>query len=230
VKRYAPLVVGLLAATLFVRLGVWQLERRSERRAFNAETQARSEEPPLDAAQIPRTNEASDSLRFRRAAASGTFDFGRQLVVMARGHRGNPGVYVVTPLVLADSTAVLVERGWVFSPDGRTVELTSVSEPDSADVRGVLVGVSSLPAVTVADSTWPRHVRRVDPEALAPDYPYALRSLVLRRTELPEHAPTVLRAVQLPGLTEGPHLSYAIQWFAFALIALVGSFLLYRRY
>ena len=55
-KRYAPLVVGLLAATLFVRLGVWQLERRSERRTFNAETQARSEEPPLDAAQNPRTN------------------------------------------------------------------------------------------------------------------------------------------------------------------------------
>jgi surfeit locus 1 family protein len=230
VKRYAALVIGLAAAALFVRLGVWQLERRSERRAVNAEIQARGEEPPLDASQIPQTYEASDSLRFRRAAAAGTFDFERQLVVMARGHRGNPGVYVVTPLVLADSTAVLVQRGWVFSPDGKTVELASLTEPDSADVRGVLVGVPSLPAVTVADSAWPRYVRRADPEELQPDYPYALRLLVLRRTELPEHAPPVLRAVQLPELTEGPHLSYAIQWFAFALIALVGSFLLYRRY
>ena len=229
-KRYAALVIGLAAAVLFVRLGAWQLERRSERRAFNAAIQTRGEEPPLDASLIPHTGEASDSLHFRRAAASGTFDFGRQLVVMARGHRGNPGVYVVTPLVLDDSTAVLVVRGWVFSPDGKTVELAALSEPDRAEVRGVLVGVSSLPAVTVADSTWPRHVRRVDPEALAPDYPYALHSLVLRRTELPENAPPILRAVQLPDLTDGPHLSYAIQWFAFALIALVGSFLLYRRY
>jgi cytochrome oxidase assembly protein ShyY1 len=31
--------------------------------------------------------------------------------------------------------------------------------------------------------------------------------------------------VPLPELTSGPHLSYAVQWFAFALIAVAGSLL-----
>jgi surfeit locus 1 family protein len=37
------------------------------------------------------------------------------------------------------------------------------------------------------------------------------------------------RRLPPPELTNGPHLSYAIQWFSFAAIVLIGSFTLFRR-
>jgi cytochrome oxidase assembly protein ShyY1 len=67
------------------------------------------------------------------------------------------------------------------------------------------------------------NVRTISPDALASAYPYELLRVVLRRTTEPPETPGVMTVIELPELTNGPHLSYAIQWFTFATIALVGS-------
>ena len=82
-----------------------------------------------------------------------------------------------------------------------------------------------------AGAIGPRHVERTSPRVLAGLYPYRLRRYVLRRNVV---APTgsrrnAFRSVPVPALDDGPHLGYAIQWFAFAIIAVVGSMFLYRR-
>jgi surfeit locus 1 family protein len=228
-KRYAALAIGLAAAALFLRLGVWQVQRHAERRDRNEMLATRLAAPPIDLDTLIADTSVPDSLHFRRAFVHGVFDFERQLIVTARSRGGVPGVHVVTPL-LREGSAVLVERGWLFAPDGRTAELDSVREADSALVRGVLTQAPDLPEITSPDTLWPRRARSADPTDLQPAYPYPLFPLKLRRTELEQERAGGLRAVPVPELSGGPHLSYAVQWFAFAVIALVGGVLLTRRY
>jgi surfeit locus 1 family protein len=210
--KWMPVVVGLAVAAVCVRLGVWQLHRLGERRALNARIEARLAEPPLQLT-TGVTAMSADSLSYRRAVASGVFAFGDQRVVGGRSYVGEPGVHVVTPLRFADGTGVLVVRGWTYSPDAATVALDSLREPDSTTAVGVL-----LPSTGRGS---------VQPESLSVGYP--LLPLLLRRTKPATGAPPALVPVPLPPLNNGPHLSYAVQWFSFATIALVGGIILARR-
>lgn len=231
-RRYAILLAAVLAATACVRLGIWQLDRLEERRTRNATIAQRLAVPEIDLGSDQRSVvfAGSDSIRYRRAGARGTFDFKRELVVMARVHRGVPGAYVVTPLVMAGDTAVLVERGWAPAPDGRAVQLSVLLEPEAAEVEGILMPPPETGLVFDVEDGWPLFVRGVDPRVLAEQYGYVLLPLVLRRTGSAESLPADMRPIPLPELTNGPHLSYAMQWFSFAAIALVGSTILFVRF
>lgn len=219
----APTViaVALVTATVCVRLGIWQLDRLEQRRAYNELLEARLAMPPVELG----LDRLDDSLRFRRATARGVFDFERQVVVVARSRNGIPGVNIITPLLIGETRAVLVERGWVPSPDARSVDLEALSEPDTTTVVGLLMAVDehALPG-----GGWPLYLRRANPADLQSTYPYRLAPLVLRRLEKPAGAVAELRGGQIPELSNGPHLSYAIQWFSFATIAVVGSLLFLR--
>ena len=204
-----------------IRLGVWQLDRLDQRRINNNMTEARLS---LPAVELP-TEHDPDSLRYRRALADGVFDFEREIVVLARSRSGVPAVHVVTPLRLQNGDAVLVERGVALSPDAKTVDLIALVEPDTSSATGVFV---SLEGGNLGSPGWPRYVRGVNPTELQGEYPYPLFPLVLRRTVAPPNAPLDLTPVPLPELTGGPHLSYAVQWFSFAAIAIIGSWFLSR--
>jgi len=221
-RRYLLLAVAFAVAAVCGRLGMWQLDRREQRQVRNQLAVTRLALPPLELT----ADSDPDSLDFRRVLLSGSFDFERQIVEIARSYRGTPAVNVVTPLRLPGGKAVLVERGSVLSPDARSVDLAKLVEPDSTVVVGVLIRAEGEIA---AGYGWPRYVRHANPAELEAEYPYALFPLVLRRIELPAAAPADLVVVPLPELTGGPHLSYAIQWFSFAVIAVVGSLILFVR-
>ena len=233
-NRYVVLLIGGVAALLFIRLGVWQLGRLAERRARNQAIESRMDLDRLEIHSLPVSGGGADSLAFRRATVSGTFDFDHEIVVVARSRGGVPGVHVVTPLVLdggvggAAGGAVLVERAWVPSPDAMTADLEEVREPEASEVVGVLMRRAELHRGPWGDG-WPRYVRSLDPEAVADDFSYALYPVALRRTARPHVAPQGLTLIPLPELTNGSHLSYAIQWFSFAVIAVVGSVALFVR-
>ena len=177
--------------------------------------------PPLRLEDRPPAVAAS-----RPVTGTGRFDYGRQIVVDARMMEGRPAVIVVTPLLLDDSTAVLVERGWAPSPDARAIALDSLRESDSVKVTGWVLPAGPT-TTTPADSAWPKHVQRADPGAVAAAYPYRLLPYVVRRTS-PVHA-SGMRPIPPPELSDGPHLGYAVQWFSFAVIVLIGSFVLFRK-
>lgn len=223
-RRFLPLVFGVVVGMVCVRLGVWQLDRLAERKAVNERGESRLAMAVVDLAE----HATEDALEGRRALATGVFDFERQIVVMLRGLRGVPGVHIVTPLRLEDGTAVLVERGWAPSPDGKTVDLSKFSEPGESHVVGTLVR-TSMPAAVSSGTTWPLYVRRPNAGEIESHYPYPLRSMTLRRTEQPTSAPAELIPLPQPDFTNGSHLSYAIQWFSFATIAVVGSAILVWR-
>ncbi|HVE78696.1 MAG TPA: SURF1 family cytochrome oxidase biogenesis protein, partial [Gemmatimonadaceae bacterium] len=114
-------VVAALFATLFVSFGFWQLRRLAARRAANAAVAARLAVPPVPFDSLPPSPEAA---RNRRVRLSGRLDYAHELAVAGRPRNGSPGVHLLTPLRLTGrDTAVLVNRGWVYSPDGAAVDL-----------------------------------------------------------------------------------------------------------
>jgi len=212
------LVIAVTVAAGCVRLGVWQLDRLLQRRSRNAQVRAARERPAVEA----RAGLPADSAANRRVHAAGRYDYAHQQLWRARSYEGVPGVALVTPLLLADGSAVFVDRGWAASLDAAHLDEQAYREPDTADVLGL-----GFPA--------PRGRGDVDPARLQDSLPYPVLPFILQ--QLPPSAATGRESFRAlyrplrpglirwppPPLDDGPHLSYAIQWFCFALIILVGS-------
>ena len=217
-------IFALGAAAIFARLGVWQIHRLGERRAFNAQFERRLSAPLASPAELPADTALA---RFRRVRIRGTFDFDHQFVITGRSRQGAPGVFIVTPM-RPDSggPAVLVNRGWVYSPDASSVNLALWNEPERATVDGYVDPVPSGLGDDPRSAANPRAWRRLDYERLRAELPYAIAPFVVVElgdgtgTGRPAGAPTRL---ELPPMDEGPHRDYAIQWFTFAAIALYGA-------
>ena len=230
VRTIALVAVSAVSALVCTRLGFWQLSRLEQRRAHNALVSGRMVGAPAELDALPSD---TGELHYRRVRVRGRLDFAHEVVVTGRTRNGSPGVHVVTPLRVAGrDTAVLVNRGWIYSPNSADADLTRWREPDSLDAVGyaepfVSADADARPAASARDA---RAVRRLDRAVLSRDAGYPLAPYVV--TLAPDTgAPPQDRPVRLPApaVDDGPHLSYAIQWFAFATIAVVGAGLYVRK-
>jgi surfeit locus 1 family protein len=215
------------AAALFARLGVWQLHRLAERRQRNALIMARMAEPAVDLAALPRD---TSQARFRRVRLNGRYDYAHEIALEFRERDGAPGVDVVTPLrVAGNDTAVLVNRGWVYSPDGATVDHAQWREADTVAGTGTVNTPFAEPGPAVTGGHADRQ-RWLSPEAVAAwaGYPVRPYDVMLDGDAIPSPSHPV--RLGQPVLDEGPHMSYAIQWFSFALIAIIGAGLAVVRF
>ena len=219
------IVLALVAVAVCTRLGFWQLSRLRERRARNELAASRVTQPPVAPAALPGDVTLA---RLRRVTLSGRYDYAHEVVLTNRSRQGSPGVYIVTPLRPAGAdTAVLVTRGWVYSPDGSTVDLARWREADTATVAGF---VESFPPAAEGRGSAevpnrPTAFRWLDRGLMTRrvGYPLAPYYVVLLGADSTATADSTPVRLTTPALDEGPHLSYAIQWFSFALIALVGA-------
>jgi surfeit locus 1 family protein len=220
-------IIGLLLiAALCVRLGSWQVARLSERRAVNQAALAARAKPALDlGVDAART---AEELTDRWVEARGVYDREHEIVLRGQAFQGAPGVYVVTPLRLAGSeAAVLVLRGFVPAPDAVRADVASLVEPGRVRVRGLATPVASgagRPLEHTGQTTW----ARLDLDALRERMPYPLLPVLVRQTPDPS-LPRLPRRLPPPELDDGPHLSYAIQWFLFAAMAVAFAVLVVGR-
>jgi surfeit locus 1 family protein len=231
-------VVVLLVVAGCIRLGLWQLDRRDQKLAHNAAVAERLAVEPVTL-HAPPTD--SSGLVHRSATVRGRYDHDRSFVLMGRSHGGAPGVYVFTPLRLEEG-AILVNRGWVHAPDAATVDLAAISRPWEATVSGVLLAFPDV-RDPGADGSFRQRWSRLDGQAIRAQYPYPVAPLYLLDTAgagasgagdpgSSGDAESARAPVPLdpPVLDAGPHLSYAVQWFSFATIFLVGwTVLVVRR-
>jgi surfeit locus 1 family protein len=212
-------------AAVCVRLGFWQLDRLEQRRSFNADVGAALASEPAPLGDVL----ADGDLAYRRVTVDGTWDVEHEVILFGRSLDGRPGNHVLTPLVFAAGRAVLVDRGWVPS-EVRSAPAAgdAAASPGEVTVDGIMLP-SDAGDDAVAGGTLPAQVRSVDVAALDAAIPSELvaNAYVL----LERQTPTQERPIPapLPELSEGPHLSYAIQWFTFAAISLVGYGVLARR-
>lgn len=217
-----------VGATCIV-LGTWQLDRLEERRTTNAVQAARFEQDPIP---LPDLVDAAggdlESLEYRRATFTGTFDPSSEVLVRSQVRDGRAGFDVVTPMVGSGATA-LVNRGWVPLEFDQAPVAAAMPPVERVGVMGVVRPSEPATAISPVDGSGSATVSRVDIPLLEERLGVDLLPVYLEvigeasPTQLPIPAPA-------PDFSdEGPHLNYAIQWFSFAVVAAVGYGLLLRR-
>ena len=232
----------VLGAAVCVRLGIWQLDRLEQRRAFNAHVLAMRALPPLDLDNPGSADLASQE--YRAATVTGTYDFAHQVAIRNQvwtdpvGHIDLAGYHLLTPLILNDGeTAVLVDRGWVPAEGNQTPEgwprydqtglvtLSGILRPGRSrpDFGGV-PDPDLAPGQTRLDFWNMVNIERIDAQT-----PYELLPVYLQLDPQPEQTEPPYPYQPEIELTEGPHAGYAGQWFTFATILLVGYPFYLRR-
>jgi surfeit locus 1 family protein len=213
-------LLTLLACAAFVSLGLWQWRKGQLRQdEWDRFERGAAQVQPLDSLGL------SEVSRFQRVSLTGRLDGEHQLLLDNRTHEGRAGYEVLTPLARPDGRIVLVDRGWVpFT--GQRSRLPAVQLPS----RGLVTvtgrtddlpasGLQSGRSAPAAGGTWPKvtsyptwaELREVLGEKLEP-------RLVLLDADQPDG---YVRQWQPPGMPPLRHLSYAIQWWAFAALALI---------
>jgi surfeit locus 1 family protein len=223
----------MLLSLVFVRLGIWQLDRLGERRAENHVIEARLAEPsqPL-VGLLGQSGADVDAIVHRRATAVGDFRTDAEFFSIGRTYGTLTGTLVATPFDLDDGSVLIVVRGLV--PPGTPGPPAEGYEPASGPVviEGVLLAGEQPTAIGEpgpGDAAFVS-VSRLD-LALIDEYvegDVLPVSMVLGGSSVPNPNET---PAPIPGqlLAEGRHLGYAVQWFGFALIVAFGvGTLVYR--
>jgi surfeit locus 1 family protein len=234
--RWLPLtILVILLVALFLRLGTWQLARRAERLAANAEIIARTQQPALTV-----TGELLDpeEANLRRATVRGVFDYSQEIILRNRTWNEYPGIHVLVPLKITGSDeAILVDRGWIpyesAAPAARQAFQDAQGEVEvygvlrkSQERRGPVSPEDPLPSPGNRVDAW----HRVDLPKIRQQLPYSLQTVYLEEDVRPGETPRLFpKPLPAINLDEGSHLFYAIQWFAFALIAAAGYVGLYQQ-
>jgi surfeit locus 1 family protein len=217
----------LFAATMviaFVGAGLWQIERLGERQDENDLVVSR-----MGSAESYEALLAADSqeLEFRRVAVQGSFDPTAEILIANRSDEGTPGFWLWTNFVTTSGDDVLVNRGFV----PRAVILETDGAQPLADTRPTagLVTIEGLfrrgldggRVATNGDQlSRPDATKAVETLGLDPSLDPSL--YIELDTQDPPRTSSTPRPVPAPDLSEGPHGSYAFQWFTFALIGAIG--------
>lgn len=228
-------VLVLLLVVVMINLGFWQLRRLHDKKAYNASVRANEALAVVPIDSVLHTDDPSSrgsAVAFRRITATGTWDTANEVIIRARSSNTRPGVWVATPLRMASGDAVLVVRG--FLPTQGTPDAVPASaEPPSGQVT-VEGLVQATQTKGLFGSTDPSEghlsnlarvdVARVQKQTPYPMYPAWVQLQTMQPAPGPE--PEILPE---PVLDEGPHFSYAVQWFIFSTIAAGGYPLILRR-
>ena len=235
-------VFVLTLVVVFVILGFWQLRRLDERKTYNALVESRQDLPTTTVQELlpggpSATADEVDAVVYTPVTVTGTYVPDQEVLIRNRTFDGVPGYWVLTPLVTDDGTAVAVNRGWVpfgptnpdgpwttFVPPGGRVTVTGMVQASQVRSDGLIGGPRDaeegrLTTLSRVD------IGRLQQQVDEPLYPLA----VDLRSQDPVQNGDLPFPVPPPELGEGPHLSYAGQWFIFATLTLIVYPLLMRR-
>lgn len=221
---------------LCIRLGIWQLDRLAQRRAFNAQFESARAASVLDLNQeLPQDITA---MEWRSVKVTGAYDFANQVALRNQYYSNQYGYHLLTPLLFNPSTgsgqaAVLVDRGWIPADGNSNPSLPErawrkYDEAGTVNVTGQLRLGQTKPAFGgVADKLpetgeileiW----NNADLAHIANQMPYPILPVYIQPvTDASDTEPPIPFQPEVE-ITEGPHFGYALQWFTFATILFVG--------
>jgi surfeit locus 1 family protein len=219
-------VLVVLGALVCVRLGIWQLDRLAQRRVFNAQVNTMRSSPPLD---LPAQADLT-KMEWRAVRLEGTYDFDNQVAIRNQYNENESGYHLLTPLHLPDGEAVFVDRGWIPA-DGND----NPSDWRKYDQTGeiVLSGIIRLSETSTSfggapDPTLTPNQTGLDfwiyvnLDRIAQQTPYPILPVYVQLDPEPDRTDPPIPFQPELDLSEGPHEGYAIQWFAFAGLLLIG--------
>lgn len=214
-----------LLVIVMINLGFWQLRRLDEKKIFNARVAAHTAAPVADyTKRIPSTL----APEWSRVQLVGQYDEEHTITIINRSQDGSAGYDIAVLFIAEDGSKILVNRGFV------PLAVTHPGAP-SGTIRivGYLRRTQSRTAVGAIDSTsttntefqrfdLPLIAKATDVSLLDTTYVQLIKESVSSPSQWPA-------TVSMPSLDEGPHLSYAVQWFFFSATALTAWVLVVRR-
>ncbi|MFT4081831.1 MAG: SURF1 family protein, partial [Nocardioides sp.] len=223
---FALAVVVLAYATWW--LGNWQFSRLQDKRQDNDIIRTNEKADPEPARNVMAVGtDLDDADEWRRVTATGTYDTADTIIWRYRsGDHDRNGVDVVVPLVMSDGSTLLVDRGWMSTPDQDTLTTPPNAPSGTVTVVGWARADASGSATSVTafgDLLGTRALSAVE-AGKAIDHP-TLGGFVNLDTENGASA-RGLEKVDMPELNDGPHFFYGIQWWFFGVLGVVGFFYL----
>jgi surfeit locus 1 family protein len=210
---WGPSVAAALGFLFLLGLGSWQLERLQWKEGLIAHRNRALHDAPVAA---PENLDEARALEFHPVRVSGHFLNEREMPVAAIAHDGTPGFHIVTPFMLENGEALLVDRGFVpvrlKDPETRPDGLIE----GETDVTGLL-RVPEPPGFFIpADHPERNEWYTTDPAKMAAAQgiedvlPFTLDA---DATPVPGGYP---RGGQTITALPNDHLQYAITWYALA--------------
>ena len=232
----------VIAGTLvLIRLGVWQLDRLEQRRAFNAQFEIARSQPVLDLNQ--ESPEDISMMEWRPVQFVGEYDFENQVAIRNQYYGNQYGYHLLTPLRfngaqrgLSSGTAVLVDRGWIPADGNSTPEdWRKYDEAGQVKVIGQIRLGQGKPALGGVADALPADGSRLaiwnnaDVAQIAGQLPYPILSIYVQPDSSASDTEPPIPFQPEIELTEGPNFGYAMQWFTFAAILFFGYPFFVRR-
>lgn len=229
VRRWIGLAIfSVMMATLFISLGRWQWHKHQARTASNAIIQ---QHLALPAQPFPGVfadgHTILDADQWLRISVTGSYDAAHQFQAMQRSSNDVAGTEVVTPLRTASGLTVLVDRGLLPRPHGQN-DPTALPAPPSATVT--VVGYvrrderGRESALTPVDN----RMLLISAADIGKQLPYPIVDGYLQLISSDPAQAGGLQPLADPQTSGGPYLSYAIQWFLFTVIGVVGMVMIVR--
>ncbi|WP_433376120.1 SURF1 family cytochrome oxidase biogenesis protein [Actinoplanes sp. CA-142083] len=222
--------LAVVAAVIMVMLGNWQLHRYEERSAINDRIDAADsvQAVPLTSVLAAPTaagkagSSPGKGLAWTKVTVSGRYDTTHEIQARGRTVDSDVGFEIITPLVLPDGTAVLVDRGWVPAPPGGAGAAPAVPAAPSGDVTVVgQVHLSESRPTAIEHRDGRLDTRRVSVAHLAGQMPYPVYgAYVLLSEQTPANDPAFTR-IPIDHEDSWQNGGYAVQWWLFAGMALI---------
>jgi surfeit locus 1 family protein len=225
-KWWFATLLAIAGTLVLIRLGIWQLDRLQQRRAFNAQFETARSRAILDLNQKQPAD--ISTMEWRPVQFVGKYDFENQIAVRNQYYNGQPGYHLLTPL-LSNGTAVLVDRGWIPADGNSTPEdWRKYDEAGEVKVVGQIRLGSGKPAFGGVPDALPANGSKLtiwnnaDVAQVAGQMPYPILPVYLQpNADAADTEPPIPFQPEID-LTDGPHLGYALQWFTFATILFLG--------
>ena len=220
----------LLITIVLVLLGTWQLGRWSEVKAEAARLDEALAAPPVALVDLPADADPA-SLEFQRVTVTGTYVTADEVLQRSRSHQGQNGWHVLTPLRTSDGSGIIVRRGWVPYDLDEPPVAEAAPPTGPVEVTGFLHRSEEQPGFgpTDPDDGVLARVFHADVERIDRQTELSLYPMVLQLQSQSPPAGDLPITAEPPEIDPMRHLSYALQWFGFATIAVVGYAAWLRR-
>jgi len=224
----AILAVLAFSAACFFILAPWQFDRNAERTAQNDAINAAIAAPAVPVGELMSTTaQPPGDIAWRVVTATGEFDPSRQVQVRLRQDAsGNPVSEVIAPFRLTSGESLLVDRGYVSFSDVRNNVPIAALPTGQVTITGRVQDEQTDPSnrqpLVVGDRTEAYAINVAAIGGAAVGGASASEVFLQGYIQLTDGSPGVLTPIELPQTDSGPFLSYALQWEAFGVIALIG--------
>jgi surfeit locus 1 family protein len=236
--RFTTLLV-MLGIVLTIRLGIWQLDRYRQNKAFADHLAAMQAASPV---LLSGDTQSADltGMEYRGVQATGRFDFSHQIAVRnqiwIQSWGNEPGYILVTPLVLADGAAILVDRGWIPLTYDTPVSWRDFDVAGTIGVTGIIrlparpgMGGQADPTLSPGQSSmdfW----NFVDLGRLQEQLPYPILPVYIQQAPAPGNSNLPYRTLAVPDSTPAnTNAGFATMWFAFTALLFFGYPLYLRK-